>query len=137
MSSKRKVKSSSRNTKIFSIIVLFLILIGISAVFFMSLPEKVEVKAKFNTISLYLSGDHYRICLVYSIENPKPYGTRVYVTLDLRDAGSSLNVMVSNVIGIFDNSTRKFIQYEFSGNYILKFTLEMSANEVKTILILL
>lgn len=135
----RKYKSTerSRSLKFLSLLFLLLIFIGVLTVFFMSIPEKVEVKAKFNSVSLYLSGNSYRFCLVYLITNPKPYKTLVYVTVDLRDADIGMSISISNVLGVVDNSTKNFISYDVSGSYILKFVLEMSANEVRAILILL
>ncbi|MEM0084795.1 MAG: hypothetical protein QW743_06940 [Candidatus Methanomethylicia archaeon] len=135
----RKYKSSghSKSLKFLSLLFLLLISIGVLTVFLMSIPEKVEVKAKFNSVSLYISGGSYRFCLVYLVTNPKPYKTLVYVTVDLRDADIGMGISTSNVLGIVDNSTKNLISYDVSGSYILKFVLEMSANEIRAILVLL
>jgi len=137
MSFKYKYGDRSRSLKVLSLLFLFLIFLGILTVFLMSIPERVEVKAQFSTVSLYSSGGSYRFCLVYLVKNPKSYKTLVYVTLDLRDANIGVNILVSDVLGVVDNSTKSFIRYDASGSYILNFVLEMSADEVRAILVLL
>ncbi|MEM3615227.1 MAG: hypothetical protein QXX09_01085 [Candidatus Methanomethylicia archaeon] len=131
-----RVKSKhDRRLKFLSILFLAMIFIGVSTAFFLSIPERVEVKAKFVTISIYPSGGSYRLCLIYNVTNPRSYKVQVYVTLDLRDA--NIGVTVGDVIYVLDDKMNTIIRYESVENYVIKFVLELSANEARTIVVLL
>jgi len=137
MPGKSRSIGRSRGFKLISIFFLIVIFLGVLSVFLLFVPERVEVKAVFETVSLYNAGDSYRICLVYLVSNPKPYKIQVYVTLDLRDANIGVSISYSDVRGIVDNATKSYIPYTVSGNYIIKFSVELSANEVRAFFILL
>ncbi|MCR6623176.1 MAG: hypothetical protein NDF58_01110 [archaeon YNP-LCB-024-027] len=137
MPGKSRFTGRGRSFKLLSIFFLIVISLGILSVLLLSIPERVEVKAVFDTVSLYPAGDSYRICLVYLVRNPKPYRVQVYVTLDLRDANIGVSISYSDVRGVVDNATKSYIPYTVSENYIIKFSVELSANEVRAFFILL
>jgi len=135
-----KTNSKSRLTlKVISLFILSLIVIEVAFYAFSMLSSKpIEVEAKFKQISLYLSQNSYRLCLVYEVVNPKHTSVNVIVVIDLNKAdlgGRKINI--SDVVGVYDKSKGKHLNYDVEGDHILRIPLTLKSNETRTILILL
>jgi len=136
----RKRKSGEKNLKLKIISIVFLVLIfgGLILNFTWLSPRIMNVEAVFDKVSLYPSGGSLRLCLVFNVTNPKSSVARITAIIDLNKVNlGNQSIYISNVLGVYDQQEEKMLQYTTKDDHIIQVTLELNANEERSLIVLL
>ena len=118
--------------KIFAAAIVSMTIFGLALYFFQPL-NVVNLKAEYKEAQLVQISGTYHICLIFEVKNEKSTPVVANVEIDLSGRG----VPVSRITHVIDGKTGSRLNYEVKSDYVIVVRLNLSANEVRQIRVIL
>lgn len=118
-------RKGKRRVKVLFLSFFMLIALALS-LFFLQPLNVISIKAEYEGAHLHFIEASPHICLIFKVQNPRGYGVRATIEIELSDQG----VPVWRILTVIDDSGNKF-SFNVKGNYAISLEVSLSPNEIK------